>query len=125
MAYETKTEGPRSLGFALSEAEHGRSRDEVTIASGAGILRPGQVLGKITESGKYVPADPAATDGSQVAVAVLGYSVDASSDDALAVALTRAAQLKGPELIYDDGVDDAAKTQTQIDELAAVGLIVR
>lgn len=35
------------------------------------LLRPGLVLGKITSSGEYVNYSPTATDGSQVAVAVL------------------------------------------------------
>ena len=35
---ENKTQGPRNLEFVLSEDGNGRSRDEITIASGEGIL---------------------------------------------------------------------------------------
>lgn len=39
-------------------------------------LLPGLVLGKITSTGKYVHSLPTATDGSQVAVALLGVAVN-------------------------------------------------
>lgn len=42
-----KTEGPRNLAFVLSEGNGKISRDVVTIASGAGKLEPGTILGRI------------------------------------------------------------------------------
>lgn len=39
--------------------------DEVTVPVGDGYLRYGQVLARITASGKYGPYDPAAADGRQ------------------------------------------------------------
>ena len=125
MAFETKTENPRALGFVLSEAEFGRSRDEVTVASGEGVLDAGTVLGKLTTGGKYAASPATGSDGSQVGIAVLCYRVDATSADAQAVVISRAAQVKGPELIYDASVDDTAKTATKNDELAAAGIVVR
>jgi hypothetical protein len=40
--------------FLMTEANGQRSRETITIASGAGIIAPGTVLGKVTASGKYV-----------------------------------------------------------------------
>lgn len=53
----------------------------VVIASGAGKLGCGTVLGQITASGKYVKVDSTNEDGSQTAKAVLAYPVDATSAD--------------------------------------------
>jgi len=38
--------------FLMTEANGQRSRETITIASGAGIIAPGTVLGKVTASGK-------------------------------------------------------------------------
>jgi len=56
-----------------------------TIASGAGVLVRGTVLGKITASGKYLKAIGTAEDGSQTPDAILAEDVDATSADALSV----------------------------------------
>jgi hypothetical protein len=81
-------------GFLVWEAFRDYTRETVTIASGAGPLAPGTVLGKITASGKYAAHDPAATDGTETAVAVLWGKVDASGGDAPAVAVVR-----GPAIV--------------------------
>lgn len=118
---DNKTDTPRALGFVLSEAEHGRSRDAVTIAAGAGLLQPGTVLGKITASGKFTPATDAAADGSETAAAVLAYAVDATGADAPGVVIARAAQVKKPKLVYDAGA-----TEADMDEgLVGAGIIPR
>lgn len=54
-----------------------------TIVAGAGILKRGTVLGRITASQKYTIATSAASDGSQTPVALLVDDVDATSADAL------------------------------------------
>ena len=51
------------------------------IASGAGALKRGTVLGLITASGKYTVANTANEDGSQVGSAILADDVDATSAD--------------------------------------------
>jgi len=125
---ENQTEGARNLGFVLSEAEAGRSRDVVTIASGQGELAAGTVIGEITASGKYAisaNAEVVGSEGAESATAVLAYAVDATSADAEAVAITRAAQVIADELTYDASVDDATKRATKADQLETVGVIVR
>ena len=57
--------------------------DEVVIATGAGVVVRGTVLGLITASGKYAPVDSSKSDGSQSPVAVLSETVDATSADAV------------------------------------------
>lgn len=59
----------------------------VTIASGAGVLTRGTLLGMVTATGKYVisaaeddQGDPIA-DGSETPVVILGEDVDASAAD--------------------------------------------
>jgi hypothetical protein len=84
----------------------------VSIANPAGV-------------GKFRSADPTNTDGSGVAVAILGYNVDATSADAVSVGIMRVASVKTPELIFDANVDDAGKKATKLAELAAVGIIAR
>jgi len=121
----TKTEGPRALGFLLSEANGNRSRDNITIVSGAGVLVAGTVLGKITASGKYTDSPATGADGSQTAVAVLAYDVDATSADVKTVGITRDAEIKVDELTYEGTVDDATKKTAKATQLAAVGIIVR
>jgi hypothetical protein len=58
--------------------------DTVTIASGAGVLARGTVLGVVTASGKYIKSASAAADGSQTPVAILADNVDATSADQIA-----------------------------------------
>lgn len=121
----TVYEGSYAGEFVLSEAEHGRSRDNITIASGSGVIQPGDVLGKITASGKYKKSTDTGTDGGQTAVAVALYGTDATSADKKIAAITRAAQVKAVELTYDASVNDATKRGTKATQLAAVGIIVR
>ena len=90
-------ENPHDGNFILSEDDEGRlSRDNIIIASGAGQLQPGTVLGKLTASGKFLPSPETAADGSETAVAVLVGSVDATSADVIAVAVTPACRGQSP-----------------------------
>ena len=55
----------------------------VTVAQGAEYKR-GTVLGKMTTDSKYKMVTKAASDGSQVADAILAFDVDASKADTVA-----------------------------------------
>ena len=57
-------EGRHPGEFLMTEANGQRSRENITIASGGGIIAPGTVLGKITATGKYLASAVGATDGS-------------------------------------------------------------
>ncbi|MFT8785453.1 head decoration protein [Gluconobacter oxydans] len=58
-----------------------RVTDNVTLASGNGIVARGTALGLVTATGKYIPSASAATDGSQTPVAILADTYDTTSGD--------------------------------------------
>lgn len=108
------------------EVHSGYTREAITIVSGAGDLKVGTVLGKITASGKYTPSSTGAADGSQTAVAVLLDNVDATSADKVANVLIRGAALVDEtNLIYHASVDDATKRGTKKTQLLAVGILAK
>jgi hypothetical protein len=53
----------------------------VLLAGGNGVIAKGTVLGKVTATGKYVPYNPAANDGSQTAVCILDNDQDTTNGD--------------------------------------------
>lgn len=118
-------EGRGAGEFLLSEANGNRSRDVVTVASGAGVIAPGTVLGKLTSGGKYTPSPATGSDGSQTAVAVALYGCDATSADQKVVVIARDAEVNTNLLAYASSVDDATKKAAKATQLAAVGIIVR
>ena len=119
-----QNEGLYSGEFLISEGEGEISRDSVTIASGQGVLEAGAVLGKITASGKFAAYNNAATNGTEVAVAVLYSKVDATSADVKGVAVTRLAEVKTDLLSYAVGQSAADKTASLVD-LKLVNIIAR
>lgn len=121
----TLTEGRVTAAYILTEANGLRSRDNAKIASGSGKVEPGTILGKITASGKFVPHAPAASDGSQTAVAILYSEVDATSADQPAVITARDCEVKKDELIYNAATDTAPEIAAVHAALAANGIIVR
>jgi hypothetical protein len=118
-------EGRHPGEFLMSEANRQRSRGNITVASGAGIIAPGTVLGKVTASGKYVASAVGAADGSQTAVAVALYGCDATSADADIAAIVRDAEVNGNVLTYHADRDQAGEKASANADLAAVGIIVR
>ncbi|CAO4138036.1 head decoration protein [Methylorubrum extorquens] len=102
-----------------------RSRDTAVIATGSGKLASGTVLAKVTASGKYVPAAASGADGSQTAVAVLVFPVDATSADAKAVIVSRHAVVSHAGLTYGATINDATKRAAANGQLGAAGIIVR
>lgn len=119
------TEGRHAAEGLLSEANFHRSRDNIIVVSGAGVLAAGTVLGKLTAGGKYTASPATGADGSQVAAAVLLYPVDATSADVAVAAITRDAEWNGKTLAYAASVDDDTKKAAKHAQLAAVGIIVR
>jgi hypothetical protein len=121
----TLTEGKHAGGFLVWEVLRDYTRETVTIASGAGKLEPGTVLGKITTGGKYTGLAPAATNGSQTAAGILWAGVDASAADAPGVVVLRGPALVNQhELVWPDGATEAQITAATT-ALAALGIILR
>lgn len=75
-------------------------------------------------SGKYVPVNAAATDGSQHAAGILWADADASAADVQATAIVRDAEWNAQVLIWPVGATDNQKA-AWIADLAANHLIVR
>ena len=121
----TLTEGKHAGGFLVWEVLRDYTRETVTIASGAGKLEPGTVLGKITTGGKYTVLAPAATNGSQNAAGILWGPVDATDADAPGVVILRGpAIVNRHEIIWPEGATEAQIT-TATTALAALGIILR
>ena len=121
----TLTEGKHAGGFLVWEVLRDYTRETVTIASGAGKLAPGTVLGEITTGGKYTGLAPAATNGSQNVAGILWAGVDASAADAPGVAILRGPALVNQhELVWPEGATEAQITSATT-ALAALGIILR
>lgn len=121
----TLTEGKHAGCFLVWEVLRDYTRETVTIASSAGKLMPGTVLGKITTGGKYTGLAPAATNGSQNAAGILWDSVDASAADAPGVVVLRGPTLVNQrELVWPDGATEAHITAATT-ALAALGILLR
>lgn len=122
------TEPRHAAAFILSEGDGHYSRDNITIeggTGGAGKLEAGTVVGKLTVGGHYLPSPATGSDGSQTAVAIIIYPVDATDGDVAVAAITRTAEVNGHLLSYDASVDDDTKKAAKAAQLAAAGIIVR
>ena len=101
------------------------SRDEITIASGSGGIEIGEVLGKVTATGKYKPLAPAANDGTQVAARISLQNADASTVDAVrVVVLSRLAEVVRQALVWPAGITDNQKAAA-LAQLETAGIVAR
>lgn len=101
------------------------SRDIGVVASGSGVLVSGQVLAEVTASSKLVPVATGTTDGSQIAVGVLVFPVDATSADKPAVIVARHAIVSHLGLTYGSTITDATHRAVANGQLKAAGILVR
>jgi hypothetical protein len=114
-----------TLGNLLKyEAPQLYSRDIGTLAAGQN-LNLGTVLAKRTSDGKWLALDPAASDGSEIALGVLAIDCDATlidRDDALVIA--RHAIVARTALRWPAAITLAQKATAQA-QLEARGILVR
>ena len=121
----TLTEGKHAGGFLVWEVLREFNRETITIASGAGKVAPGTVLGKITTGGKFTGLAPAATNGSQNPAGILWAGVDATAADALGVVIQRGPSIVNRnELVWPAGATEAQITAATT-ALAALGIMLR
>lgn len=82
----------------------------VLLAQGSGVIKKGTVLGRVTDSNKFVPYLSSASDGSQVAVCILDNDQDTTLTD-----MGASAWIAG---IFTEskitGIDAAAKTALKL-----------
>jgi len=120
----TFTEQLGACGFIISEAAGNRSRDNVTLAAAvAADMVPGTVLGKITSGGKYAAYDQQASDGTEVAAAILLNWADSTGADQVVAVLNFDAEVNGDELTWLTG--SPADATAGIADLLTLGIKVR
>lgn len=110
------TETVHTGEYLISEGNGKISRDAITIVSGQN-LPAGQVLGKVTASGKYAAYDNAALDGTETAAGILYAAVDATGADMSGIMTARLAEVDGNLLTGSDA--------NGVADLAALNIIVR
>lgn len=122
----TLTEDLRSGAghYIVSESNGYRARSVGTIASGAGVLKPGAVLAQVTATKKWVRYNPAGADGSQNAAAILYQGCDATAADVKRTLTARDSEVQASALEWAAGTTDPQKA-TAIAALAVLGIIAR
>lgn len=110
-------EGFHQGEFLLSEGEGTYSRDVVTLAPQAAPLSSGQLIGKVTSTGKYTAYDNTKTDGSETCSGILYTQTGVTVADKKVVIISRLAEVAESRLI---GLDAPAKA-----DLQQLGIIVR
>jgi len=106
------------------EGKNRYSRDDDTLAAGSGVVECGTVLGRVTETGKYMPLAPAADDGSQTAAAIILQHADATSADVIVVNLKRRAQVVMQALVWPAGITGPQMTAA-LGSLETLGIVAR
>lgn len=106
------------------EAEAQYSRENVTVASGQTLVT-GQVVGRITASGKVGAFDPNASDGRQNAIGIAAMDVNASTGDAPGVIIARHAVIVDADNLIWAGNPTAAQKAAAIQQLKALGIVAR
>ena len=117
------TEGNYLGDFLKWEEVNRYSRDKAIFASGSSISL-GEVVGKVTATGKYVPLNTAAADGSEAAAGIALNDYDASLADVEGVILARDAIVADSALVWPEGIASGDKTTAQ-GQLEALGIIFR
>lgn len=115
----------QNLGDLLKyEAPNLYSRDRVTVAAGQTLLL-GAVVGIEAATTKVVQLDPAATDGSEIAVGVLAADVDAAASDRTdGILISRHAIVADHALIWPVGITPIQKAAAKL-QFKALGILVR
>lgn len=123
------TEGYRFSNLVKQELfpEHGYNRDVITAnETGATAYVVGTVLGKVTATGKYKVQKATASDGSEVAAAVVVRDVTtgAGTDTAVLALVRGPAIISKGALVLDATVDTDAEKNAVYAALEAKGILV-
>lgn len=110
--------------FLKYEAPQSYSREDVTVASGQN-LAVGQVVGRITASGKIAAFNPAASDGTQNAIGVMAMSVDATGGDKPGVIIARHAIIVDKDSLVWAGSPTSGQKDAAIAAMKALGIVAR
>ena len=112
----------------INEANGRISREQIMIAATA-LATPmlaGTVLGRVTATGVYVPLNPAASDGSEVARGFLyeRRELKKAGANVRAVVHVRDCEINGRKIFWPAGITAPQKTAAET-ALATNGVIVR
>jgi hypothetical protein len=120
----TLSESKYAGEFIVSECDGQISRDTVTVTvATAAKLVPGQVLGKLTATGKYVKFDDSATDGSETAAAILYGELDntdGTTADFQGAVINFGAEVRSADLVWG-----TASSVVGLPQLHALGIKAR
>jgi hypothetical protein len=115
---------PKNLGDLLKFEEASLySRDEVTVAAGQ-TLAIGAVVGRNTASNEIAALDPSASDGTEIAIGVMGEEVDAVPAPTQAVMIARHALVARQALAWPSGIT-AEQNATALAQLESRGIVAR
>jgi hypothetical protein len=115
-----KTEGQ----FLKYEAPQNYSREDVVVASGQNIA-VGQVVGRVTATGKIATFNPAASDGTQNAIGISLAAVDATAGDKPGVIVARHAIVVDRDNLVWGGAPTNPQKDAAIAQLKALGILAR
>ena len=96
------TSGLRPGAFVLQESGS-RSRDNLTVLNGQN-LKPGEICGIITATGKVKVLTPGASDGSEVAAVIPLYPYYANGADLMGAFVTTDTEVIEDALIFPVGI---------------------
>jgi len=114
---------PHDGGFIVSEANGSYSREGVTVAQAAEVIKAGTVMGK-RANGKYYQLDPDATTGEEDVAAILYGDVDSTDGDAKGAVILRHAEVRANDLTWPDGISTGQQDTAEA-QLKALGIIIR
>ena len=110
--------------FAYIESEAGYSLDNGTLLPLTASAVTGEVLGRVTATGKWAPIDFAAVDGTEIAKGVLFNGAPVSVSDQAGVVCVRHAIVKDGSLTWPAGAT-GPQIAAAIEQLKAVGIVAR
>lgn len=118
------TEGPQGSGaYMIGNFDNNRTNAQITLgAKPGGDYRVGEVLGKVTATGIYVPIAPAANDGSQNFAAINWAHRPASAAAQRGAGTVREATINANLLYYENAVTAPQKAAIEA-QMAAQGII--
>jgi len=118
----SQVEVPAPGEFIASEANGDRSRENIIVASGAGIVPAGRIMGKVTAGGKCVQLASGLANGGQNFFGVLYAQVDATSADAPGVVMARDCELVNARVT---ALTPADKSVALVASMVTAGVILR
>lgn len=117
----TLTEGKTPGDWLMFEETNRYSRSTKTIGSGAD-LEPGTVLGEVTATKKLMACNPTASDGREIASAVLLNPAKAATADVKAVVVDDHAEVRRFGLTFGDGFTTSVQRDAAMEQLRTVGI---